>query len=233
MLVPGQDGQAVDVLDRHHRLVEAALVPGFSRALLALYRVGIDVIAGESMLGRDQIRGNSLRHEIGGNRQRRIHRPGATGSADADPAHGFHPAADRHVVLARHDLRGSEIDGIEPGGAKPVDLNPRHAVAVARVKHGGAGNIAARLADRIDAAEHHVFDERSIEPVAVADRGKRLAGEIERGDFVQRPVGLAAAARGADVVINECIGHLLPPQRRASRLLSRSTKSGSRQAGPP
>src|SRR5262249_14387395 len=41
--------------------------------------------------------------------------------------------------------------------------------------------------------------------------GQRLTRQIERGDLVQRPVGLAAAPRGADVVINECVGHLLPP----------------------
>src|SRR5205823_12488895 len=87
------------------------------------------------------------------------------------------------------------------------------ALAVARVKRGGAGNIATRFADGIHAAEHDVLDQRSVEPIAVADRGKSLAGKIERSDFVQRSVGLAAAARGTDVVIDECSGHWLPPQR--------------------
>ncbi len=31
--------------------------------------------------------------------------------------------------------------------------------------------------------------------------------EIERSDLMQRAIGLAAAARGAHVVVDECIGH--------------------------
>ena len=40
---------------------------------------------------------------------------------------------------------------------------------------GGAGDVAARLADRIDAAEHHVVDQLRIELVAVSDRGRAPA----------------------------------------------------------
>src|SRR5271169_5845061 len=53
VFVLGQDGEAVDVLDLHHRTVEATLVPGHSRALLALDRIGVDVVAGKSIFGRD------------------------------------------------------------------------------------------------------------------------------------------------------------------------------------
>ena len=168
VLVLGQDGEAVDVLDRHHRILEAALVPGLAGALLALHRIGVDVVAREAVFGRDQVGGDALRHEIGRDRDRRIDRPGAAGGADADPAHRFDAAADRHVVLAGHDLGGGEIHRVEPRGAEPVDLHARHAVAVAGADRRHPRDVAAGLADRIDAAEHHVVDHRRVELVALA-----------------------------------------------------------------
>ena len=71
-------------------------------------------------------------------------------------------AADRHVVLAGHHLRGGEVDRIEARGAEAVDLHARDRVAVAGVERRGARDVAARLADRIDAAEHHVIDQRRV-----------------------------------------------------------------------
>src|SRR5882757_6188206 len=66
VFVLGQNGEAVDVLYRHHRILEAALVPRLARALLALHRIGIDVVARKPVLGGDQIGRHALRHEIGG-----------------------------------------------------------------------------------------------------------------------------------------------------------------------
>ena len=110
-------------------------------------------------------------------------------------------------MLAGHDLGGGEIHRVEARGAEAVDLHARHAVAEAGNERRGAGDVAARLADRIDAAEHHVVEQLRIELVAVLDCAQRLRREIERGHFVQRAVGLAASARGAHVVVNECVGH--------------------------
>jgi len=39
--------------------------------------------------------------------------------------------------------------------------------------------------------------------VAVLDRGKRLLARLSAGHLVQRAVGLAAAARGADGFVDE------------------------------
>ena len=131
VLVLGQNGQAIDVLHRHDRVVEAAILPRRRGALLAFHRIGVDVVAREPVFGGDEIRGNALRQEIMRNRDRRIDRPGAAGRADADPAHRFDAAADRHGLLAGHDLRRGEIHRIEPGGAETVDLNAGNFVAVA------------------------------------------------------------------------------------------------------
>ena len=110
-------------------------------------------------------------------------------------------------MLAGHHLGGGEIHRIEPRGAEAVDLHAGHVVAEPGDKRRRARDVAARLADRIDAAEHDVVDQRGIELVAVLDGRKRLRGEIERRHLVQRAVGFAAPARRADGVVNECVGH--------------------------
>ena len=207
VLVLRQDGQSVDVLDRHHRTAEAAFVPGRRRALLAFHRIGVDVVARKSIFGRDQIGGNALRQKIMRNRDRRIDRPGAAGRADADPAHRFDAAADRHLLLPGHDLGGGEIHRVEAGGAEAVDLHAGHAVAIAGNQRRGARDIGGGFADRIDDAHDHVIDQSGVELVAVLDGAERLARQIERGHFVQRAVDLAAAARGAHVIVDEGVGH--------------------------
>ena len=64
-------------LHRRDRILEPPFVPGGGGALLRLHGVGVDVVAGEAVFGRDQVGRDALRHEIGGNRERRIDRPGA------------------------------------------------------------------------------------------------------------------------------------------------------------
>ena len=49
-----------------------------------------------------------------------------------------------------------------------------------------AGNVAARFADRIDATEDHVVDQRGVETVALLHRREHMGGEIERRHLVQR-----------------------------------------------
>src|SRR5262249_14469330 len=85
------------------------------------------------------------------------------------------------------------------------------AIAVIGEQRGAARDIATGLADRIDAAEHHVVDQIGIELVAALDRADRLGGEIEGGYLMQRAIRLAAATRGAHVIIDEGFGHGRPP----------------------
>ena len=165
-----------------------------------------------------------LRHEVMRDRDGRIDRPGAAGGADADAAHRFDAAADRHVLLSRHDLRGGEIDRIETGGAEAVDLHAGHAVAVAGHQRRGARDVGAGFADRIDDAHDHVVDQSGIELVAVLDGAERLAGEIERGHFVKRAIHLAATAGCAHVIVNKGVGHW--------RLLTLMTLSRCRRRRP-
>ena len=113
VLVPVEDHEAVLVLHRDDGLVEVALFPGIRRALLALDRVAIDVVAGEAVLGGDQVGRDALRHEIGREVHRGVHVPGTAGHAHADARHALHAAGDDDVIGACRDLAGGEVDGIE------------------------------------------------------------------------------------------------------------------------
>ncbi len=211
MLILGEDGEPVDILDRDHRILEAALVPRLGGALLALHRIGVDVIARKAVFGRDQIGRHALRHEIGRHRDRRIHRPGAAGGADADAAHQFGAAADREFMLAAHDLGRREIHGIEARCAEPADLDPGHRLAETGFQRREAGDVGSGLADRIDHAEHDVVDDIFLEMVALLQRLQRRRRQCQRRHLVQRAVGLAAAARRANVIVDICVRHLFSP----------------------
>ena len=53
------------VLDWRDRVFEIALVPGVRRPLLTFDGVAINVLPGKTMLGRDKVGTDALRHEIG------------------------------------------------------------------------------------------------------------------------------------------------------------------------
>ena len=110
-------------------------------------------------------------------------------------------------MLAGHDLGGGEIHGIEAGGAEAADLHAGDGFAEARLQRGEARDVAAGLTDRIDHAEDHVIDHVFGEVVAFLQRLQRHGGERQRGDLVERAIGLAAAARGANVIVDICLRH--------------------------
>ncbi len=99
-------------------------------------------------------------------------------------------------------------------------------LVIAHIVHMIVIPLVGGLADRIDAAHHHVLDEEGVEIVAVLDGAKRLGAELDRGHFVKRAVGLALAARCADVVVDECVCHLV-----ASRERRRAARSGAGRHG--
>ncbi len=110
-------------------------------------------------------------------------------------------------MLAAHDLGGGEIHGIEARGAEPVDLDTGDGFAEAGLQRRKARNVGAGLADRIDHAEHDVVDDVLAEPVAFLQRFQRRRGQRQRGHLVQRAIGLAAAARRANVIVDICLRH--------------------------
>ena len=110
-------------------------------------------------------------------------------------------------MLAAHDLGGGKIHGIEAGGAEAADLHAGDGFAETRLQRREARDVGAGLADRIDHAEHDVVDDVLAEIVAFLQRLQRHGRQRQRRDFVQRAVGLAAAARGANVIVDICLRH--------------------------
>ena len=111
----------------------------------------------------------------------------------------FDAAADGHLVLAGHHLRRGEIHRVEARGAEAVDLHARHlspkpaTSAAARAMSPPASPTGSTQPSTTSSTSAGSSLLRSL--IAA----ERLRREIERGDLVQRAVGLAAAARGADV----------------------------------
>src|SRR5438874_2391628 len=89
----------------------------------------------------------------------------------------------------------------------------------ARANRPSSPALAAGFAYRVDAAENDVVDQSRIEDVAVLQRRKCLAREIECRHLVQRAVGLAAPTRGPHVVVYEGIGHFVLRKLFVSRIV--------------
>ena len=92
-----------------------------------------------------------------------------------------------------------------PGGEMAPDA--RRFDVVARLEGGGAGDHRASLADWIDAAIDDVVDLGGVQAVAITERFQHLSAEPDGRHLVQCAVLLAAAARGADVIVDVSFGH--------------------------
>ena len=110
-------------------------------------------------------------------------------------------------MLAAHDLGGREIHRIEAGGAEAADLDAGDGFAEARVHGREARDVGAGFADRIDHAENDVVDDVFLQIVALLERLQRHRGQRHRGHLMQRAIGLAAAARRANVIVDICLRH--------------------------
>ena len=189
-------------------LREAPLAPCRRGALLALDRIGVDVVARKSVFRGDEVGGDALRHEIGGDRHLRVDRPGAARRADADARHRFHAAGDDQVVVAGHHLRRRHVHRVETGGAEAVDLHARHVLRRSRPRRRRRARRCRppRRSDRRSRGSRRRRDACR----GRCGRGSRSSArrrEPHGRHFVQRPVGLAAPARRANCVVDEGFRH--------------------------
>ncbi len=119
----------------------------------------------------------------------------------------FGAAADGELMLPAHDLGGGEIHRIEAGGTEAADLDAGNGVTETGLQRRETRDIRTGFADRIDATQHDVIDDIFLEIVALLESFQRRGGQRQRGDFVQRAIGLAAAARRANVIVDICLRH--------------------------
>jgi hypothetical protein len=86
---------------------------------------------------------------------------------------------------------GGEVDGLEAGGAHPVDARARDRDGEARDQGGGAPDVHALLARLRDAAHDHVLDLRGVYARAL-DEAAQGGGRQDVGPRVgQAPAALA------------------------------------------
>src|SRR5439155_11184981 len=79
------------------------------------------------------------------------------GHAHRDVAHVLNAAADRHVVHAGSDERGTEVDRLLSGPALTVDRGGGSGDRKARLQPGVATDVEPLLAELLDAAADHVL----------------------------------------------------------------------------
>lgn len=201
VLVAVEHDQAVAVDDGDDRAVERAVGLGLGGAGLRLERVGVHVLAGEALEGRDQVGADALRDERRREVGLGVHRPGPAVRGHRHAGHRLDAAGDDHVLPAgAHPLPGL-VDGLEPGGAEAVELHAADVVGQAGRDGRGLGDVTTLVADRRDAAQHDVLDAVGVE------RGLRVRSSSISP--VTRETGLVA-----------CSDPVLLPRPRGVRMAS-------------
>ncbi len=229
VLVVVEDDEAVAVLDGDDGPREAVVLPRLGGPLLRQGGELVDVAAREAFDGRDQVGADALRREPGLVVRHRVHRPGAAVRAHRHAGHRLDTARQDEVLPARTDFGGGQVDGLQARGAEAVLLDTGDGVGKAGRDRRDACDVGSLVAERADHAEHDVVDGRRVQSgEAVAELVDQADDEVDRLGAVQGPVGLAAAARGADRVVDECFG---TQDSCLSRVVAQQGRAGSRTGG--
>ena len=159
----------------------------------------------------------------------RVDGPGAAVGGHRHPRHRLDAAGEDQVLPARTDLGGGHVDGLQAGGTEAVLLDAGHGVRAARRRWRRSGRC------RSPGRRRGPTTPSTMSSMAAGSRpGKRRADLVDQADdqvdrlgAVQGAVRLAAAARGADRVVDVRFGaHVSKPFERVRR-------SGDGAAGQP
>ena len=215
VFVMAQNGQAVLIGDGQHRSGEAPLFPGQGCPALAFHGQTVGVIAGEAVLGGDDVGAYALRHEIGLHRQAGVHGNGGPVAAHGDAAHHLDPARDIAVASPGAHLIGGQVHRLHPAGAEAVDRQPGDRLVKVGQQDGRAGKTAALFAHLGDIPPDHILNRMAFQPVARLHRVQHAGRQCHGRQLVQAAVGAAPAPGRADGVIDVGICHhtLLRPGR--------------------
>ena len=220
MLIAVEHGDAVDVLDRDDRIFEEAVLPGRSGALLRFGGEGVHFCTAEALCGGDEVGTDSLGHEVRVVVRRRILRPGSAVGSQRHAGHRLDTSGKDEALESGADLLCSDVDGFEPGGTEPVDLNTGNGLVESGDDGGDSGDIRALLADRRHNSEHDVVDGLVVKVgVALAEGIDEPCHEIDGFDAVQRSAAVLSARR-AHRIIDVRFAHVVP-----TMLIDRSVTS--------
>jgi hypothetical protein len=170
-------------------------------ALVRAHREGVERRCGEALQRGDQVGADALRHEG----QRWLTRGSITQAPPSLPigqrlmTPRRRPRPGRSKPLAT--LAAARLTDSSPEAQKRLCVTPATCLRPFGVEHGGARDVGALLAHRRHAAEHHVVDQRGVEPQALLHRLQQRAQQPHRAGLVQAAVLLALAARCAHMVV--------------------------------
>ena len=138
--------------------------------------------------------------------------PGAAVGAHRDAAHRLDAAGVHQVVPARAHLLRGQVDGLQARGAEPVELEAAGGLRQLGHQRGGAGDVAALIADRRDDAQDDVADQVLVQ-VGVAGPHflDQADDQVDGLDLVECAVALFAARRADGLVDEGFFGHVLTP----------------------
>ena len=134
--------------------------------------------------------------------------------AHRNARHALHAAGDGKVNHAAADLGGKYADRFKRGRAGAVDVQTSGPVGEAGKDRRDARQGGALFAGGRNRTHDHFFKAIVGQGVALLDRCHELAGQFDRGCFVQPAVGLAAPAWRADMIVDECVAHGVFPEFR-------------------
>jgi hypothetical protein len=135
---------------------EVARCLGAGGALLRLQRVAVHILAAEAFERGDQVGADALRHKADGALTCGSSNIAPPSEPIAYARHRLDAAGHDQVFPAGAHLHRRGVDRLQPRRAEAVELHPRHVQVPAGVERGGAGDVAALLADRRDAAQHDI-----------------------------------------------------------------------------
>ena len=193
-------GTLVDraLAQRHDFALETPLVDRAQRALVALEREALHVLARAVPLLRDHLGGGELRDLLRPVAPHPALRAaegvleavlpaGQHGRRDRDQAHVLHAAGDDHVAgPAHHGLR-REVHRLLRRAALAVDRGARNGVGQTRGEPAGARDVARLRSDGVHAAEDHVLDRQRIHARAFQECGDRVRAQIRGVHLAQSP----------------------------------------------
>src|SRR3989344_5277327 len=206
-LVARQHHLADHVAHRNERAVETPAGHSLRTTELALKRIGIELLARVAVQRGQQVGRYPGRREVGLPDHLRIADPGPATGERGHTRHRFHATGDDGVDLPCHDLRGREVDGLQPGSAEPVDLYAGHVLPVAGHQGRQTSDVSPLLAIGTGTAQDHVVHQRGVERMPLAQGSQHLRCQLHRRDLVQRTIAAPPPARGAQMVVDEGTFH--------------------------
>ena len=207
VFVTVQNGDAVLIAHGDYRFVEPTFIPGALGAFLGFHGQRIGLITVKSVLGRDDVRADALRHKVGFHGEIWVNSNCCPIAAHGHATHHFDAARDVSLARATCDLVCREVHGFHARGTETVDREAGNRFIQIGSKNRRPRQAPALFHNLGHVPPDHVLYCVAFKIVTLFHRVQRHRTQAHRGYFMQRAVLAALAARCADGVVNICFSH--------------------------